>query len=220
MKLKGLIFDMDGLLIDTERLSYEALVRDCRERGFELTLEQFLGIRSLSIPKCEEKFKGYFGEDFDFKDSFDKHFIYMNEHMDKYGVPMKKGADSILNFAKAKGLCVALATSTPLPIAESHLRSLSLWDYFDKVQSAADIKNGKPAPDVYLAASKLLGLEPCECMAFEDSPNGVRSASSAGCITVMVPDLSGPDEELSKLIYASVRDLDEAVELIEKNMEM
>ncbi len=215
MKIKGLIFDMDGLLIDTEKLSYEALVYDCRQRGYELTLEQFLSIRSLSIPKCEEKFKGYFGEDFDFKDSFDKHFLYMREHIDKYGVPMKKGADSILKYAKSKGLRVALATSTPLPIAEDYLRSLGLWEYFDKVQSAADIKNGKPAPDVYLAAAKLLELEPFECMAFEDSPNGVRSASSAGCITVMVPDLSGPDEELEKLIYASAEDLDAAVDLIE-----
>lgn len=213
--IKGLIFDMDGLLIDTERLSYEALVRDCKERGYELTLEQFLSIRSLSIPKCEEKFKGYFGEDFDFKDSFDKHFLYMNEHMDKYGVPMKKGADNLLRYAKEKGLRIALATSTPLPIAEGYLRSLSLWDYFDKVQSAADIKNGKPAPDVYLAAAKLLELEPSECMAFEDSPNGVRSASSAGCVTVMVPDLSGPDEELDKLIYACAQDLDDAINIIE-----
>lgn len=219
MKLKGLIFDMDGLLIDTERLSFEALVYDCKQRGFTLTMEQFLSIRSLSIPKCEEKFKGYFGEDFDFEDSFEKHFFYMREHMDKYGVPMKKGADNILEFAKEKGLKLALATSTPLPIAESQLTSLGLWDYFDKVQSAADIKNGKPAPDVYLAAAKLLGLEPSECMAFEDSPNGIRSASSAGCVTVMVPDLSGPDEELSKLIFASVDDLDEAVELIKNNME-
>ncbi|MBQ8001482.1 MAG: HAD family phosphatase [Ruminococcus sp.] len=219
MIIKGLIFDMDGLLIDTERLSFEALVYDCKQRGFELTMEQFLGIRSLSIPKCEEKFKGYFGEDFDFKDSFEKHFLYMSEHIDKYGVPMKKGADSILKYAKEQGLRLALATSTPLHIAQEYLSSLGLWQYFDKVQSAADIKNGKPAPDVYLAASSLLGLEPSECMAFEDSPNGVRSASDAGCITVMVPDLSGPDEELQKLIFASVSDLDEAVELIKNNKE-
>lgn len=217
--IKGLIFDMDGLLIDTERLSYEALVRDCKERGCELTLEQFLSIRSLSIPKCEEKFKGYFGEDFDFEDSFKKHFLYMNEHMDKYGVPMKKGADNLLKFAKEKGLRIALATSTPLPIAEGYLRSLGLWKYFDNVQSAADIKNGKPAPDVYLAAAELLELEPSECMAFEDSPNGVRSASSAGCVTIMVPDLSGPDEELSKLIYACAQDLDDAINIIENYKE-
>lgn len=219
MVIKGLIFDMDGLLIDTERLSFEALVYDCKQRGFELTLEQFLGIRSLSIPKCEEKFKGYFGDDFDFKDSFEKHFLYMSEHIDKYGVPMKKGADSILKYAKEQGLRLALATSTPLHIAKDYLSSLGLWDCFDKVQSAADIKNGKPAPDVYLAAASLLGLEPSECMAFEDSPNGVRSASSAGCITVMVPDLSGPDGELQELIFASVADLDEAVQLIKNNKE-
>lgn len=213
--LKGLIFDMDGLLIDTERLSYEALVRDCKERGYKLTLEQFLSIRSLSIPKCEEKFKGYFGEDFDFKDSFDKHFVYMNEHMNKHGVPMKKGADNLLKYAKEKGLRIALATSTPLPIAQGYLCSLGLWEYFDEVQSAADIKNGKPAPDVYLAAAKRLCLEPEECMAFEDSPNGVRSASSAGCVTVMVPDLSGPDEELGRLIYACAEDLDNVINIIE-----
>lgn len=219
MVIKGLIFDMDGLLIDTESLSFEALKYDCAQRGCTLTLEQFLGIRSLSIPKCEEKFKGYFGEDFDFYDSFEKHTAYMNEHIDKYGVPMKKGADRLLKFAKEQGLRVALATSTPLDTAQRWLRSIGLWEYFDEVQSAADIEHGKPAPDVYLAASALLGFEPAQCMAFEDSPNGVRSASSAGCITVMVPDLSGPDEELSKLIFASVADLDEAAELIKNNME-
>ena len=128
--------------------------------------------------------------------------------------------DNILEFAKSSGLRIALATSTPLPIAEDQLTSLGLWKYFDKVQSAADIKNGKPAPDVYLAAAELLGLKSEECMAFEDSPNGVRSASSAGCVTVMVPDLSGPDEELEKLIYASVNDLDEAIELIKEYEEL
>ncbi|MBQ4105780.1 MAG: HAD family phosphatase [Clostridia bacterium] len=219
MKIKGLIFDMDGLLIDTESLSFEALKYDCAERGLTLTMEQFLSIRSLSLPKCEEKFKGYFGDDFDFYGCFENHTAYMNEHIAKHGVPMKKGADSILRFGKEQGLRLALATSTPLEIAEGWLREIGLWEYFDKVQSAANIKHGKPAPDVYLAASELLGLKASECMAFEDSPNGVRSASSAGCMTVMVPDLSGPDQELSKLIFASVRDLDEAVELIKNTQE-
>ncbi len=216
MKIKGLIFDMDGLLIDTERLSYEALEYDCRQRGLQFTMEQFLGIRSLSIKKCEEKFHSYFGEDFDFYDCFSKHTVYINEHIDKYGVPMKKGADTILEYARSKGLRIALATGTPLDQAEKWLGELGLWEYFEKVQSSAFIPHGKPAPDVYLATAELLGLEPRECMAFEDSPNGVRSASSAGCVTVMVPDLSGPDEELSRLIYASSENLEEAIKLIEE----
>lgn len=219
MKIKGLIFDMDGLLIDTERLSYEAWVRDCAERGYTLELSQFLSIRSLSIKKCEEKFKSFFGEDFDFTASFNRHTEYMNEHIDKYGVPMKKGAKRLLEFARSQGLCIALATSTPLDIAEKWLRSIGIWEYFDKVQSAAFIKNGKPAPDVYIAACELLGLKPSECMAFEDSPNGVRSASSAGCVTVMVPDLSGADEELKKLIYAEADDLDCVVDIIKQTQD-
>ena len=217
MAIKGLIFDMDGLLIDTESVSFKALVKDCAQRGFEFTMEQFLGIRSLSLPKCEEKFKSYFGEDFDFYDCFRNRTRYLGEYIDMYGAPMKKGADNILRFAKEQGLRIALATSTPLDIAKNWLVSLGLWDYFDEVISAADVKHGKPAPDVYLAASELLGLDPMVCMAFEDSPNGVRSASSAGCMTVMVPDLSGPDEELQKLIFACVDDLDEAITLIKEN---
>ncbi len=207
---------MDGLLIDTERLSFEALEFDCRQRGLQFTMEQFLGIRSLSIKKCEEKFHSYFGEDFDFYDCFDNHTVYINQHIDKYGVPMKKGADTILKYAKSKGLKIALATGTPLDQAQRWLEELGLWEYFEKVQSSAFIPNGKPAPDIYLATAELLSLKPCECMAFEDSPNGVRSASSAGCVTVMVPDLSNPDEELSKLIYACAEDLEEAIELIEQ----
>ncbi len=219
MKIKGLIFDMDGLLIDTERLSYEVLRQGCAQRGFDFTMDQFLGIRSLSIAKCEEKFKSYFGYDFDFEGLFRDRELLMTEHMQQKGVPMKKGADNILKYAKEQGLSVALATSTPLDLAQSQLTSIGLWEYFDKVQSGAFLEHGKPAPDVYLAASDLLGLDPAECMAFEDSPNGVRSASSAGCVTVMVPDLSGPDEELQKLIFASVSDLDEAIEIIKNNKE-
>ena len=94
-----------------------------------------------------------------------------------------------------------------------------IWQYFDEVQSSAYIKNGKPAPDIYLATAERLGFEPFECMAFEDSPNGVRSASSAGCVTVMVPDLSRADEELKKLIYAEAEDLLEAIEIIKRIQE-
>lgn len=219
MKIKGLIFDMDGLLIDTESLSYEALRLDLEAQGFEFTMEQFLPIRSHSIKKCEEIFKGYFGEDFDFHGCFERHTEYMHKHIDKYGLPLKKGAEELLRFAKDRGLRTALATGTPLDIAQRWLESKGLWQYFDEVQSSAYIKNGKPAPDIYLATAERLGFEPSECMAFEDSPNGVRSASSAGCVTVMVPDLSRADEELKKLIYAEAEDLLEAIEIIKRIQE-
>lgn len=220
MKLKGLIFDMDGLLIDTESLSYEALRLDLEAQGKEFPLSRFLPIRSHSLKKCEEIFKGYYGEDFDFKGCFDRHTLYMNRHIDEYGLPLKPGAEELLKFGKAQGYKIALATGTPLDTAKRWLESVGLWQYFDEFQSSAYIKNGKPAPDVYLATAKLLGFAPSECMAFEDSPNGVRSASSAGCVTVMVPDLSEPDEELSSLIYACAESLSGAVNIIKKYEEL
>ena len=144
----------------------------------------------------------------------------MNEHIDKYGLPLKPGAEELLKFGKAQGYKIALATGTPLELAKRWLESVDLWKYFDEFQSSAFIKNGKPAPDVYLATAELLGLKPSECMAFEDAPNGVRAASGAGCVTVMVPDLSEPDEELSKLIYARAESLTDAVNIIKKYEEL
>ncbi len=216
MKLKGLIFDMDGLLIDTESLSYELHKMDIENQGFELPLEKFLPIRSHTIKKIGEIFRGYYGEDFDVEGHFKRHTIYMNEHIDKYGLPLKAGAEELLKFGKEQGYKIALATGTPLELAKRWLEGVDLWKYFDEFQSSAFIKNGKPAPDVYLATAELLGLKASECMAFEDAPNGVKAASAAGCVTVMVPDLSDVDEELSKLIYARAESLSDAVNIIKK----
>ena len=220
MKLKGLIFDMDGLLIDTEILSYKFHRLDLEKQGFEFPMEKFLPIRRHTIKKIDEIFRGYFGEDFDTKAHFERHTLYMNQHIDKYGLPLKPGAEELLKFGKAQGYKIALATGTPLELAKRWLESVDLWKYFDEFQSSAFIKNGKPAPDVYLATAELLGLKPSECMAFEDAPNGVRAASGAGCVTVMVPDLSEPDEELSKLIYARAESLTDAVNIIKKYEEL
>ncbi len=220
MKIKGLIFDMDGLLIDTESLSYKLHKMDIENQGFELPLENFLPIRSHTIKKIGEIFRGYYGDDFDVEGHFKRHTLYMNEHIDKYGLPLKPGAEELLKFGKAQGYKIALATGTPIELAKRWLEGVGLWQYFDEFQSSAYIKNGKPAPDVYLATAELLGFSPSECMAFEDSPNGVRSASSAGCITVMVPDLSEPDEELMGLIYAKAESLSQAVDVIKAYEEL
>ncbi len=207
---------MDGLLIDTEKLSYEYHRMDLEKLGFEFPIEKFLPIRSHTIKKIGEIFRGYFGEDFDVEGHFKRHTLYMNEHIDKYGLPLKEGAEELLRFGKAQGFKIALATGTPIELAKRWLEAVDLWKYFDEFQSSAYIKNGKPAPDVYLASAELLGLEPSECMAFEDAPNGVKAAASAGCVTVMVPDMSDVDEELSKLIYAKAEGLKDAVNIIKK----
>ena len=101
-------------------------------------------------------------------------------------------------------------------IRDRYLSSINIIDRFDKLICGNMIENGKPAPDIYLAAAKELELDPGECIALEDSPNGIRSAHAAGCKPVMIPDLSQPDEETKKLLYACCDDLSNVIGVIQK----
>lgn len=120
----------------------------------------------------------------------------MADYIDKYGVDMKDGAAEILSYLKEKGCKIALATASPVKRAKYYLEPYGLFDKFDAVISGSDVLRSKPAPDIYLAAAKALGLPPENCIAVEDSPSGILSAKSAGCFTVMVPDLTPPDDSL------------------------
>ena len=104
---------------------------------------------------------------------------------------------------KGKGIHRAISTANDIERAEKYLKKIGLYGYFDKIICAPMVEHGKPAPDVYEFACSELKLAPEECMAVEDSPNGVKSAYSAGCKVVMVPDLTQPDEELKKMLFAS-----------------
>ena len=132
----------------------------------------------------------------------------MEEHLDRVGIELKPGAVEILEALKKRGILAAVATATDLERTEKYLRLVGLREYFDRLISATQVKEGKPSPDIYIYACEQLGLAPEECIAVEDSPNGVKSAYGAGCRVIMVPDQTEPDEELSKLLYACVDRLD------------
>ena len=121
-----------------------------------------------------------------------------------------------MRYLKEKGIKLALATATPVDRAERYLSMVGLLKYFDEVCSARMVKNGKPAPDIYLYAAQRLRLSPDECAALEDSPNGIRSAHAAGCITVMVPDLDLPAEEIKPLLYDTADGLKDVIRIIER----
>ena len=125
----------------------------------------------------------------------------------KPGIPLKPGAEEILSWLRERGITVALATANDLPRTERYLARIGLLDAFDKIICADMVKQGKPAPDIYAFACETLGLSPKETFAVEDSPNGVRSAYDAGCNVIMIPDLTEPDEDLKKLLYARLDSL-------------
>lgn len=214
--IKGVIFDMDGVIIDTEKLYQKYWVKAANDMGYPMKKEHVLQIRSLDYKLAEPLLREIVCSDFDFFAVREKRREYLARHIEKYGIEKKKGIDELLEYIKSNNIKCAVATSTAPDITAQYLKTLNLYRYFDKIVCASMVENGKPAPDIYLTASKALNLSPNECIAVEDSPNGIKSAHSAGCLTVMVPDLTQPDEESAKLLYAKADNLLNVIDIIEK----
>ena len=214
MSIKGIISDMDGVILDTEKLYVRCWCEAGQFYGYPMHREHALGIRSLARRFATEKLQGWFGESFDYDKVRNKRIELMDNYISKYGIEPKSGAKELLEYCRSKGYKVALATATQTDRAESYLKNQGLLQYFDEVVSAHSVKNGKPEPDIYLSAAERLGLSPGECLALEDSKNGLLSALSAGCKTVMVPDLDGPDEEIKPCLYAVADGLLSVIELL------
>lgn len=214
--LKGIIFDMDGLMVDTEKLLTRFWGEAAAFYGFNMTKEHVLGIRSLAAKYAEPHLKGIFGDDFDYQKVRRKRIDLMNAYIEKNGIEKKKGLDELLDYLASTDLKLAVATATDLQRTKMYLSSINIFDRFDQVICGNMITNGKPAPDIYLTAAKALELAPSECIALEDSPNGIRSAYDAGAMPVMIPDLSQPDEDTKKLLFACCDDLSQVIDVIKR----
>ncbi len=213
--VKAVIFDMDGVLIDTEKHYNAAWCEAARMAGFEnFQREHALMLRSCDARLASEMMKDIFGESFDYYAIREIRRSLVVERLDKYGLEKKPGIDDILAFLHERKIKAAVATATPIELTLQHLEKIGVRDQFDKIVSAKQVPNGKPAPDVYLFACEQIGESPSDCIAVEDSPNGIKSAYAAGCKPVMVPDLTQPDEEIRPILYAVVDTLADIKELL------
>ena len=217
--IKGVISDMDGVILDSEKLYVRFWCEAGNFYGYPMQKFHALSIRSMARPFAIEKLQGYFGAEFDYDSVREKRIELMDAYVSQHGIEAKKGAQKLLGFLKENGYKVALATATPAQRAEEYLRRVDLLKYFDYVASARMVKNGKPKPDIYLFAAEKLGLKPEECLALEDSVNGVRSAAAAGCKTVLVPDLDNPEEQLKPLLYGTADGLEDVIKFFVGDMQ-
>jgi beta-phosphoglucomutase-like phosphatase (HAD superfamily) len=204
---------MDGLLFDTETLYQEAILIAAAEGGHEVAVEVFN--RMVGVPWAQSRamLLSHFGEAFPvdkFQDAWVRHFWVIAETR----LALKPGALELLDTLDHLRLPRAIATSSYRRTVERHLTAQNLVGRFQEIVGHGDYENGKPAPDPFLTAAERLGVEPRLCLALEDSHNGVRSASSAGMMTIMVPDLLEPTEEIRGLCTRVVRDLHEVRRLI------
>jgi HAD superfamily hydrolase (TIGR01509 family) len=207
-KPAAVVFDMDGLLFDTETLYQEALVLAAADGGHKVAQEVFN--RTVGLPWAQSRamLLSHFGETFpvdEFQEAWVRHFWVIAETR----LELKPGALELLDTLDQLGLPRAIATSSSPRTVERHLTAHSLLSRFNEIVGHGDYERGKPAPDPFLSAAERLGVKPQSCLALEDSHNGVRSASAAGMMTVMVPDLLRPTDEIRGLCAFIALDLHE-----------
>ncbi len=212
--IKGVIFDLDGTLLDTEKLYRRFWVEAARRMGYPMEDRHALMIRSMAAAYAEPLLKREVCAEFDYHGVRALRRRIMEEYIDQNGVDPKPDLIKTLEEIKAKGLRIGLATATPEQRARKYLRMVNAEKYFDAVTCADMVKRGKPQPDIYLLACERTGVAPGEAIAVEDAPTGIRAAHAAGCLPVMVPDQDQPGDEIRALCHAVVPGLYDVINLI------
>ena len=216
MRIRGVIFDLDGTLLDTEKLYKRFWVEAANRLGYPMKPEHTLAIRATAAVYAQEILRRIVCPEFDYYAVRKLRRELMEAYIDEHGVEPKPGMHELLGGLRRRGLRIGLATATDEPRARKYLRLVGAEGYFDAVTCASMVApHGKPEPDIYLLAAERTGVRPEEAMAVEDAPSGIRSAHAAGLFTVMVPDQDQPDELLRALCDAVVPSLLDVMPLVD-----
>jgi HAD superfamily hydrolase (TIGR01509 family) len=212
-KAHAVVFDMDGLIFNTEEIYRDAIMAAAAEGGHDIPLPFYLSTIGMSGEATRVAFHERCGHEFDF-DTFWTAASQQFRAMTKLQLCVKAGLAELLDFLDGAGLPRAICTSSRHEDVQHNLATQGLVDRFPTVIARGDYARGKPHPDPFLKAAERLGIEPELCVALEDSHHGVRSATGAGMMTIMVPDLLPATTEMQELCVCIVQDLHEVRRLI------
>ena len=210
---KGAIFDMDGLLFDTEKLFDDIWYQLSDQYHCTLDRAFFDSTRGTTGTIMAKTIRHYFPmhnvSDL-IEDLFRRARIELTEH-----VPMKKGVIEILEYFIANDIKISIASSSPKDMIINNLKVSGIHSYIDEIVSGDDVKQGKPSPEIFLLAAKRMGVDARDCYVFEDGIHGVHAGVNAGCTTIMIPDMLQPTQEILNMPVHIYKDLLEAKEAIE-----
>ena len=205
--IRAFCFDMDGVLFDTERLGGTLIAQIIARQGFDIREEQWTSLIGTSWPHTYEMLTSWF-PGFDVA-RFERE--WKNETFVDYfqaqGVPFKKGARELLSWLKAQGYPLSLCTSNLPDVVRMYLDLAGWSGIFDHIVTADQVPHSKPAPDIYLRAAELMGVDPADCVGIEDSHSGIRAVRAAGMVSVMVPDVVPYNDSLAFAVDHLLDDL-------------
>lgn len=212
--IEAIVFDMDGVILDSETICDIAWSKVCKELNlpdYERALKACLGMNKTD---SMEILKQIFGQEFDSKSFLLKTSQAFHQIEETSGVPLMKGAAKALEVLSKK-YPLALASSTRKETVMRQLKAVKVDHYFKTFTCGDMVVHSKPDPEIYLMACKSIGVKPENCVAIEDSPNGVKSAFAAGLKTIMVPDKIQPTQEILSMVWKCCQNLDQVVQLLD-----
>ena len=210
--LFSVIFDMDGTLLDTQRICISAWDYAGENQGFKNLGTHIPNVCGMN----QNGWMGYLKTNFPtldvdvFKQDARQYIL------DNGKVEFKKGAKEILEFLKQNNIKIGLASGTSRGSAEHHLNELKIMDVFDAIVAGNEVEKGKPAPDVFLLTAQKMGVSPETCFVFEDSENGIKAGVASGMKTIGIPDIVSFSSETKQILFKELENLSEAIEILKQ----
>ena len=213
--VSGIIFDMDGVLIDSERQSNEGWLWAAGQLGVDMPMWLIDSFKGAPAELCCKFFDDYYKGVIDYWEAKELRTQHVYKIRETEGIPVKKGVKDIFEYIRNNGLKCAVATSTRRESAEKTLHEIGVWDYLDAVVYGDEVERGKPEPDIFLRAAKAIGVNPSEAVVVEDSINGIKAGYAAGMRVVHIPDTIVIDDDIRKLTYMVCDDLNGLIDVVE-----
>lgn len=216
MKVKCVIFDMDGLMFDSERIVGECLKKAAKENGYVISDELRLMLLGGSKAANKKILKTYLGNEFPYDKIMTLTKQYRQEYIENYGMPKKTGLDELLIFLKSNNILTAVASSSNIELIRYYLNITNVNKYFDYIIGGNQISESKPNPEIFLKVCKYFNIAPQEALVLEDSNNGVLAAYNGNIPVICIPDLTRPNHQTKPLIMAEVKSLYDVIDILLK----